>query len=149
LRRCPNTLIVRTAWLYGANGKNFVKTIMRLARERPELRVVADQRGCPTETGDLAVVLARVLDANLRGVVHATGAGDSTWYEFASTIVSLMGVGVAVLPITTARAGRPAVRPAYSVLANWVLAGADITLPHWKDALNRFMNQVKVEAQAT
>ncbi|MEK7269286.1 MAG: dTDP-4-dehydrorhamnose reductase [Nitrospirota bacterium] len=143
LAYCANTLVVRTAWLYGAHGKNFVKTIMRLASEQPELRVVADQRGCPTHAGDLAQALARIVDTDLRGVVHAAGAGDCTWYEFACAIVSLMGSSVTVRPITTAEAKRAAPRPPYAVLANRVLAGVGIVLPHWKDALTRFMKEVK------
>ncbi|MEK6617697.1 MAG: sugar nucleotide-binding protein, partial [Nitrospirota bacterium] len=140
---CPNTLVVRTSWLYSAHGKNFVTTIMQLAVEQPEIRVVADQRGCPTHAGDLAAALARVLDTDLRGVVHATGAGDCTWYEFACAIVSLMGSSVTVHPITTAEAKRAAPRPPYAVLANRVLAGVGIVLPHWNDALTRFMKEVK------
>ena len=146
---CPNTLSVRSAWLYGAHGKNFVNTIMRLASEQPALRVVADQRGCPTHAGDLAVALARVLDMDMRGLVHATGAGDCTWYEFACAIVSLTKGTVPVYPITTAEAGRAAPRPPYSVLANRVLAEAGITLPLWKEALTRYMReQKKVEVEA-
>ena len=148
LEHCTNTLIVRTSWLYGAQGKNFVKTIMRLATEQPELRVVADQRGCPTHAGDLAEALARVLETDVKGVVHATGAGDCTWHEFACAIVSLMGASVTVYPITTAEARRAAVRPAYTVLANRRLAAVGISLPHWMDALRRFMQQVKVEVVA-
>jgi dTDP-4-dehydrorhamnose reductase len=146
---CPNTLIVRTAWLYGAHGKNFVNTITRLASEQSALRVVADQQGCPTYAGDLAVALVRVLDTDLRGVVHATGESDCTWYEFACAIVSLMGSRVPVYPITTAEAGRAALRPSYSVLANVTLAKAGITLSHWKEALTRYMSeQKKVEVKA-
>jgi dTDP-4-dehydrorhamnose reductase len=143
LRSCPNTLIVRTSWLYGLYGKNFVKTIMHLAAEQPELRVVADQRGCPTHAGDLADALARLAKVPLRGVAHATGAGDCTWYEFASEIVTLMGLSVPVQPITTAEARRAAPRPAYAVLKNRVLAGVGITLPHWKHALERFIKSAQ------
>ena len=143
LRSCPNTLIVRTSWLYGLRGKNFVKTIMHLAAERPELRVVADQRGSPTHAGDLAEALARLTMVPLRGVAHATGADDCTWYEFASEIVTLMGLAVPVQPITTAEARRAAPRPAYAVLKNRVLAGVGITLPHWKDALERFIKSAQ------
>jgi dTDP-4-dehydrorhamnose reductase len=148
LARCPKTLIVRTAWLYGAQGKNFVKTIMRLAATQPELRVVADQRGCPTHAGDLAEALARMMETDLTGIVHATGSGDCTWHDFASAIVAEMGLGIPVRPITTAEAARPAARPAYAVLANRRLAAAGITLPPWREALSRFMKQVKVEAEA-
>jgi dTDP-4-dehydrorhamnose reductase len=136
---CPDALIVRTAWLYGPQGKNFVKTIMRLAAEQPVLRVVSDQRGSPTHAGDLAEALLRMLTLDLRGVVHAAGAGDCTWHEFAQTIVGMMGRPIPVHPISTGEALRPAARPAYSVLANRRLAERGITLPHWKDALAHFM----------
>lgn len=143
LAHCSNTLIVRTAWLYGLQGKNFVKTIMQRAAERSELRVVADQHGCPTYAGDLAAALARVLEMDLQGIAHATGAGDCTWYEFACEIVSLMDVPVPVHPLTSEEARRAAPRPPYTVLANRVLARAGITMPHWKEALTRFMSEVR------
>ncbi len=149
LEHCPNTLVVRTSWLYGASGKNFVKTIIRLAREQAALRVVGDQRGCPTHAGDLATALARVLHLDLRGVAHAAGSGDCSWFEFACAIVAQMGLPVTVQAISTAETRRDAPRPPYTVLANRVLAEAGITLPHWKESLKRFMQeQVEVQAKA-
>jgi len=139
LVHCPNALIVRTSWLYGGHGKNFVKTIMRLVDEKAKLRVVADQRGSPTYAGDLAQSIAKMLTLDLRGIVHATGTGDCTWYELASAIVSAMERQTPVHPITTAEAGRRAVRPGYSVLANFVLKQSGITLPHWRDSLVQFV----------
>lgn len=147
LARCPQTLIVRTAWLYGQHGKNFVKTILRLARERSELRVVSDQRGSPTHAGDLAEALAQVVQTDLTGVVHAVGERDCTWHEFAQAIVSLAGLKTPVHPITTADANLKAPRPPYTVLANRRLAQQGIVLPHWRDALVRFLREVEVEAQ--
>jgi dTDP-4-dehydrorhamnose reductase len=147
LTRCPNTLVIRTAWLYGAHGKNFAKTIMRLASEQPDLCVVSDQRGSPTHAGDLASAIKQVLGTNLKGIVHAAGAGDCTWYEFACEIVSLTGSPARVQTISTAESKRPAQRPLYTVLANHVLADAGIHLPHWKDALGRFLDQIKVEVE--
>jgi dTDP-4-dehydrorhamnose reductase len=141
LAQCPNALVIRTAWLYGTHGKNFVKTIMQQALEQPELRVVSDQRGSPTHAGDLALAIKQVLGTNVRGIVHATGAGDCTWYEFAREIVSLMGSSVRVQPISTAESKRAAQRPLYAVLSNRVLADAGISLPHWKDALGRFISE--------
>ncbi|MDE3243565.1 MAG: dTDP-4-dehydrorhamnose reductase [Nitrospirota bacterium] len=143
---CSNTLIIRTAWLYGLHGNNFVKTIMQRAVEQKELRVVADQRGCPTHAGDLAAVIAQVVKIDLRGIAHATGDGSCTWYEFASKIVALMGVAIAVRPITTEEARRAAVRPPYTVLANRTLAQLGITMPHWEDALVRFMQEMRAAA---
>jgi dTDP-4-dehydrorhamnose reductase len=140
---CPDALIVRTAWLYGPQGKNFVKTIMRLAGEQPALRVVSDQRGSPTHAGDLADALLHMLTLDLRGVVHASGSGDCSWHEFAQAIVGMMEKAIPVHPISTGEALRPAARPAYSVLANRRLAERGITLPHWKEALGRFIASQK------
>jgi dTDP-4-dehydrorhamnose reductase len=138
---CHDSLVVRTSWLYGAHGKNFVKTMMRLAIEQPELRVVVDQRGCPTNAADLAQSLAKMLTLDIRGIVHATGTGDCTWYELASAIVSAMGRQTSVYPITTAEAGRQAARPSYSVLANYILKQSGITLPPWQYSLIRFVGE--------
>jgi len=148
LAHCPNALVVRTSWLYGTHGKNFVKTMMRLAMEQPELRVVADQRGCPTNAADLAQALAQMLRVNMRGIVHATGTGDCTWYELASAIVSAMGREIPVYPITTAEAGRRAARPGYSVLANSMLKQSGITLPHWRDSLVQFVKSAAASTVA-
>ena len=139
LTDCPNTLVVRTAWLYGHAGNNFVKTIMRLASEKPLLEVVGDQRGCPTNADDLALVLKDLLGNDLRGICHVTNTGDCTWHEFAEAIVRLMDLSTPVRPITTAQAGRLARRPSYSVLAQERLCTVHDPLPHWQDALARFM----------
>lgn len=141
LSGCPNALVVRTAWLYGHAGSNFVKTIMRLARERPFLEVVGDQRGCPTNADDLALALKDLVASDLRGICHVTNSGDCTWHEFAEAIVSLMGLSTPVRPITTEQMGRPARRPPYSVLAPGRLGTVRALLPHWKDALARFMKE--------
>ncbi len=138
---CPNTLVVRTAWLYGYAGNNFVKTIMRLATEKPFLDVVGDQRGCPTNADDLALVLKDLVKTDLRGICHVTNTGDCTWHEFAEAIVNRMDLSIPVRPITTAQAGRLARRPAYSVLAPGRLATVRALLPHWQDALARFMKE--------
>ena len=141
LAGCPNTLVVRTAWLYGYAGNNFVKTIMRLATEKPFLDVVGDQRGCPTNADDLALVLKDLVKTDLRGICHVTNTGDCTWHEFAEAIVNRMDLSIPVRPITTAQAGRLARRPAYSVLAPGRLAAVRALLPHWQDALARFMKE--------
>ncbi len=139
LARCPNTLVVRTSWLYGKQGSNFVKTIMRLALEQAELRVVGDQRGCPTSADNLAQAIQNMMEFDLRGVVHAAGSGDCTWYEFACAIVSEMGLSTTVRKITTPEAGRPAPRPQYSVLGTRVLPQVGITFPPWRESLKRFV----------
>ncbi len=124
----------------GMRGNNFVKTIMRLAHEKPYLEVVGDQRGCPTNADDLALALKDLLASDLRGICHVTNTGDCTWHEFAEAIVSCMDLSTQVRPITTAQAGRLARRPAYSVLGHGQLDMVRTPLPHWKDALARFMN---------
>ena len=143
LELCRNTLIVRTAWLYGLAGHNFVKTIMRLAAEKPALEVVNDQRGCPTFAGDLAEALRDLVKSGLQGICHVTNSGDATWHEFAEAIVRLMESSAVVRPISTAQAGRLARRPPYSVLGSRRLSTVRRQLPHWRDALARFMQSVQ------
>ena len=141
LAGCPNTLVARTAWLYGHGGRNFVKTMIKLAREKPFLEVVGDQRGCPTNADDLAVALKDLITSDLRGICHVTNRGDCTWHEFAEAIVSLMGLAIPVRSITTEQIGRLAKRPPYSVLAPGRLSRVRALLPHWQDALARFMKE--------
>jgi len=140
LTGCPNSLVVRTAWLYGHAGNNFVKTMMKLAVEKPFLEVVGDQRGCPTNADDLARALKDLAASDLRGICHVTNTGDCTWHEFAEAIVSLMGLSIPVRPITTEQMGRLARRPPYSVLSQCRLGTVRAPLPHWKDSLARFVN---------
>ena len=123
----PSAAVVRTSWVCGVNGANMVKTIMRLAAERPSLQFVADQVGHPTFTQDLAPVLRRVALDRLSGVVHATNQGAVSWCEFAREVVSAMGKDPALVsPITTVQLvpARPAPRPANSALDNAVLRAA-------------------------
>ena len=139
---CPNHLIVRTAWLYGAHGKNFVHTMLRLATEKPELRVVSDQVGSPTFTGDLAKLLAKLARTYATGVTHATNSGSCSWHEFAREIVRGAGLATPVVPITSAEYPTPAKRPAYSVLdcaRTEQLAGVKIR--HWREALADFLKK--------
>lgn len=148
LASCSNTLVVRTAWLYSAHGSNFVKTILRLARGEQPLRVVADQHGSPTLASDLAHVLAQLIHRPVTGIMHATGTGEATWQEFAAEIVRLAGSTLPVHPISTQEANRSAKRPAYSVLSNDALARTGLALPHWKDALAKFIGSVGKERHA-
>ena len=122
----PRHIILRTAWVYSVFGNNFVKTMLRLARERDSLRVVADQRGCPTAAGDLAEAILHIAqrikagDELAWGTYHYCGAGSTTWHGFAEAIVQLaapaLGRSVPVIPITTADYPTSAKRPANSVL---------------------------------
>jgi dTDP-4-dehydrorhamnose reductase len=134
----PEAHVVRTAWVWGAAGSNFVKTIARLAASRPTLRVVDDQRGTPTYTVDLAAGLLELAVTPVPGgLLHATNSGETTWFGFARAILAQLGEDPdRVQPTTTAEFPRPAPRPAYSVLsgAEWVAAGLAPLRP-WSEAL--------------
>lgn len=138
LQACPDALVVRTAWVWGATGGNFVNTIARLAATRPTLTVVDDQRGTPSYTVDLAAGLLELAGSTVPGrVLHLTNAGETTWFGFARAILEELGEDPErVQPTTTAEFPRPAPRPAYSVLSGeeWVAAGLAPLRP-WRDAL--------------
>jgi dTDP-4-dehydrorhamnose reductase len=135
--------VVRTAWVYGAFGGNFVKTMARLAATRDTVSVVDDQRGCPTWTGDLASGLLALADAVASGsgpssrILHCTGNGETTWFGFAQAVFEELGLDPSrVKPCTTEEFPRPAPRPAYSVLSDraWRAAGLPPMRP-WRAAL--------------
>jgi dTDP-4-dehydrorhamnose reductase len=134
--------VVRTAWLYGAAGPNFVRTIARLARQRDTFDVVDDQRGSPTWSWQLAAALRALAVADVApGIWHCCSEGETTWHGFAAAILAELGLDPArVHPTTTASFPRPAPRPAYSVLSTraWQQAGLP-ALPHWRDALHEAM----------
>lgn len=131
--------IVRTSWLYGKNGKNFVDSITRLLSEKEELNVVNDQIGSPTYTNDLAVKLRELIDRGY-GVYHITNASRCSWYEFAVEIAKLKNSKTKIQPITSDNLNRPAKRPAFSVLANTMLRLEGIKeLRHWRDALEDYL----------
>ncbi|UZN01920.1 dTDP-4-dehydrorhamnose reductase [Cellulomonas sp. S1-8] len=124
----PDHLIVRTAWLYGAGGPCFPRTIARAAAERGALQVVDDQRGQPTWTRDLADLVVRLVDAGApSGTYHGTSSGETTWYGFARAVVEAAGMDPAIVaPTTSEGAARPAPRPAYSVLGHEALVRAGV-----------------------
>jgi len=137
------TRVVRSQWLYGPRGKHFPGTILALAKERSELRVVHDQVGCPTSTLELAPALWDVLEKGDTGVYHAACQGQASWYELAVATLELAGVrGVNVVPVTTSEFPRPAVRPRYSVLdCSRLVALRGRSLAPWRDALQDFLAQ--------
>ena len=138
LATSPASYVVRTAWVYGATGRNFVKTIARLERERETLSVVDDQRGSPTWSSDLAAGLVELARSGAPGgVYHCTNAGDCTWYAFARAIFTELGADPErVRPCTTADFPRLAPRPAYSVLSDRAWRAAGLTpLRPWQEAL--------------
>lgn len=125
---CPDHLVVRTAWLYGARGACFPKTIARVARERGSLDVVDDQRGQPTWTVDLADLVVRLVDAGApAGVYHGTSSGSTSWHGFASAVVAAAGMDPAIVrPTTSDDLARPAPRPSYSVLGHDALTSVGV-----------------------
>lgn len=142
--------IVRTSWLYGKNGKNFVETMRTLGQSKPELKVVADQFGCPTFTVDLAEALINIAESGRYGIYHATGQGHTSWHGFAEKILELSNIKTPVLPVTTAEFASPAPRPAYSVMENLALKLAGIPiLPHWEDALRRYLALSPIDGNST
>jgi dTDP-4-dehydrorhamnose reductase len=133
-------LIVRTQWLYGPGGKNFVATIVKAARQRPALRVVADEWGSPTYVLDLAQALWRVAAMDLTGVLHLTNSGVCTWHELASAALAAAGLPTVVEPISAAEWASPTVRPKYSPLANarWLALGQRPLRP-WQQAVTEYV----------
>lgn len=134
--------ILRTAWMYGAEGRNFLKTMLRLALSDAgrEIKVVHDQFGSPTWSFRLARQIEKMLGAEMKGVFHATCDGYCTWYELAKTFLEMMGVPNAFLPCTTAEYPTPAARPANSILENQRLKQAGINeMGDWRENLNEFV----------
>jgi dTDP-4-dehydrorhamnose reductase len=137
----PDHAIVRTAWLFGAGGRNFVSTMIELAAGRDEVSVVTDQVGRPTWTRHLAPALVELAERRGDvGVFHASGPGECSWYEFAIEIFDRAGLLVRVLPVTSERFPRPARRPAYSVLGTEREPG--VHLPPWQDGLVAYLAEL-------
>jgi len=131
--------VVRTSWLYGKNGKNFVETISRLLLERDEIKVVNDQTGSPTYTYDLALKLRELIGKDY-GTYHITNSSKCSWYEFALEIATLKQSDTKIIPVTSDEYKLPARRPAHSILANAKLKQAGIKeLRSWKEALREYM----------
>lgn len=141
-----NNIVIRTSWVFGSHGNNFVKTMIRLMREREEIRVVDDQIGRPTFVNDLAEAILRSIEIGKSmpgGIYHVANAGAISWYEFAVAIRDRMQFTCNVLPIPSSDYPTPAKRPAYSILKtekieqmlNW-------TIPSWEDGLQRCLNEL-------
>lgn len=135
---CPNAMIIRTAWLYSEFGNNFVKTMIRLGREREQLGVIFDQVGTPTYAHDLATAIMTAIDKGIKpGVYHFSNEGVTSWYDFTKSIHRLSGINTCqVSPLHTAEYPTPARRPAYSVLDKTKIKAAySIEIPHWEESL--------------
>lgn len=136
---CSRWFILRTAWLYG-DGSNFVKTMLKLASERSEVRVVADQSGTPTSTRVLTACILELMQTEAYGLYHATCEGETTWHGFTEEIFRQRGLSAKVIPVTTAEFPRPAPRPKYSVLDNSMLRmGGFASFPSWQDELESYL----------
>jgi len=141
LKILSDALVVRTSWLFGKNGPNFVEAILSQVGKKDELSVVSDQVGNPTYTVDLADALTRLVEADASGIFHAANNGHCSWFQFAKEILKLHGAeGITVKSITTAELGRPALRPAYSVISKKKYE--DVTghrLRDWGEALKDYL----------
>lgn len=132
LKYCSKYFIVRTSWLYGIYGKNFVETMISLAA-KPELKVVNDQTGCPTWTVELSNGIAKLLQNQNYGIYHICGSGKATWYEFAKEIFNLCNLKVNLIPCSSIEFPSPAKRPEYSVMDNSGLC------ENWKSSLKKYI----------
>lgn len=137
-------VVVRTQWLFGAHGKSFPRTMWERALARQATRVVADQRGRPTYTVDLAAAMWGLIERDARGVFHAANDGEATWHELAARVFAAAGARELLAECTTADYPTPARRPSYSVLATGKLERALGTpMPRWEDAVDRFVAELR------
>lgn len=144
---CQQHFVIRTCGLYGQAATkskgNFVLTMIRLAKEKPQLRVVADQMCVPSYTHDIAQVIAALIQTEAHGLYHATNSGPATWHAVAEEAVRLAGLSTPVFPITTKEFGAPAKRPGYSVLdCSRIEAVTGIKLRHWREALRAYLLEI-------
>lgn len=149
LNLLPESIIIRTSWLYSAFGNNFVKTILKYGKERGELNVVCDQVGSPTYAYDLAKVIVKIIESSYTvpsgfkpGIYHYTNEGVCSWYDFAKEILSLSGISCIVNPIETKDYPLPAKRPSYSIFnKSKIKSSFNITIPYWKDSLRECISR--------
>lgn len=141
---CPQHFIVRISWVFGVHGKNFVYTMLRLAENNREIRVVNDQTGSPTFTPDISKLICDMIATDKYGVYHATNEGFCTWAEFAAEIMRRAGKDTKIIPISTEQYPTPAKRPRNSRLSKKSLDDAGFArLPRWENALDRFLKEVR------
>lgn len=138
-----NFYIFRTAWLYG-DGKNFVRTMLKFGKEKEEVSVVYDQHGSPTYAVDLADIIYQALEKEIPyGIYHTTNLGFTTWYDFTKKIYEIAGISCRVNPVTSEQFASAAKRPANSMLSKEKILEAEITVPSWEDALERYLKAEK------
>jgi dTDP-4-dehydrorhamnose reductase len=136
-------LIARTSWLFGAARVSFPEKILLAADSQPELKVVADQTGSPTYTKDLATAIRNLVRSDAHGILNITNSGTCSWFEFAKETLRRSGRSTLISPITSAEAGRPARRPAYSVLSPKALASHGIAMRGWQEALDAYLGNLR------
>ena len=145
-----NTIVIRTSWVFSSHGNNFVKTMMRLMKERPNLNIVADQKGRPTYAKDLAITTMKMIEAinagkTIKGVYHFANMGETTWYDFADKIKAIAGLDCVLNPVETKDFPTPAKRPSYSVLdTSKIEQDLAIDIRHWEDALTDCIDHINL-----
>ncbi|MDR3266844.1 MAG: dTDP-4-dehydrorhamnose reductase [Tannerella sp.] len=148
LSTCTESIIIRTAWLYSETGNNFVKTMLRLGKERDAIGVVNDQKGTPTYAGDLASTVKTILESDsfVSGIYHYTNEGICTWYDFTKKIFELSGFQCSVKPLRTEDYPTKAARPAYSVLDKTKIKQTyKIYIPEWEVSLKKMINRLEIK----
>jgi dTDP-4-dehydrorhamnose reductase len=148
MQNCPSSIIIRTSWLYSSFKNNFVKTMLRLMKEKESINVVNDQFGCPTYAADLADAIIQIIKSGKSkenpGIYNYVNAGTTTWFEFAIVIKELSKSNCIINPIPTTQYPTPAKRPAYSVLDTTKIQEAfNIVIPEWKDSLQNCLELLK------
>jgi len=143
-----DSIVIRTSWVFSSHGNNFVKTMLRLMKERDQLKIVADQKGRPTYAKDLALATMKMIEAmnagkTVKGIYHFANGGETTWFDFAATIKAIAGLTCDVQPIETKDFPTPAKRPAYSVLdTSKIEQDVEVDIRHWEDALKECINHL-------
>jgi dTDP-4-dehydrorhamnose reductase len=143
-----DSIVIRTSWVFSSHGNNFVKTMLRLMKERDQLKIVADQKGRPTYAKDLALATMKMIEAmnagkTVKGIYHFANGGEMTWFDFAATIKAIAGLTCDIQPIETKDFPTPAKRPAYSVLdTSKIEQDVEVDIRHWEDALKECMNHL-------
>jgi dTDP-4-dehydrorhamnose reductase len=141
-----DSIVIRTSWVFSSHGNNFVKTMLRLMKERDQLKIVADQKGRPTYAKDLALATMKMIEAMnagkiIKGIYHFANGGETTWFDFAAKIKAIAGLSCDLQPIETKDFPTPAKRPAYSVLdTSKIEQDVEMDIRHWEDALKEGMN---------
>ena len=145
-----NTIVIRTSWVFSSHGNNFVKTMLRLMKERDQLKIVADQKGRPTYAKDLALATMKMIEAmnagkTIKGIYHFANRGETTWFDFGATIKANADLTCDVQPIETKDFPTPAKRPAYSVLdTSKIEQDVEMDIRHWEDALKECIDQINL-----